>query len=120
MKHTDRFLTGATAAVVALSVASVSPAHAADGYDRCPVGYYCMFSGLDGTGSMIKLTGNTPDLKPLSMDDQAESDWNRTSSTIHLNAHLATFTAAPSPCPSGHRPCRTRRSGAGGPPPLGV
>ncbi|GHB85255.1 hypothetical protein GCM10010347_65170 [Streptomyces cirratus] len=84
MKHTKRILTGLASAVAALSMASVSPAYAADGYDRCPVGYYCMFSGLDGTGDMIKLTSNTPDLGALGMNDRAQSDWNRTSSTIHL------------------------------------
>ncbi|MGV9883624.1 peptidase inhibitor family I36 protein [Streptomyces sp. NPDC003006] len=42
-------------AAVAAAAMPVSTAHAADGYDRCPDGYYCMFSGLDGTGDMIKL-----------------------------------------------------------------
>ncbi|MFD9902757.1 peptidase inhibitor family I36 protein [Streptomyces sp. NPDC059063] len=62
----------------------VSTARAADGYDRCPDGYYCMFSGLDGTGDMVKLSGDTPELAALGMDDRAKSDWNRTSSTIYL------------------------------------
>lgn len=84
MRHTKRILAGLASAVAALSMASVSPAHAADGYDRCPDGYYCMFSGLDGTGDMIKLRTNTPDLAALGMNDRATSDWNRTSSTIHL------------------------------------
>ncbi|RLU92191.1 hypothetical protein CTZ27_20275 [Streptomyces griseocarneus] len=71
-------------AAAAAAVVPVSTAHAADGYDRCPDGSYCMFSGLDGTGDMIRLTGSTPDLTPLGMNDRGKSDWNRTSSTIHL------------------------------------
>ncbi|MEV0442397.1 peptidase inhibitor family I36 protein [Streptomyces spectabilis] len=69
-------------AATAVAAAPVSTAHAADGYDRCPEGFYCMFSGLDGTGEMIKLSGDTPDLG--AMDDRAKSDWNRTPSTIYL------------------------------------
>ncbi|MDX3227537.1 peptidase inhibitor family I36 protein [Streptomyces sp. ME19-01-6] len=71
-------------AVAAATALPASTAHAADGYDRCPDGYYCMFSGLDGTGDMITLRGSTPDLAALGMNDRAKSDWNRTSSTIYL------------------------------------
>jgi hypothetical protein len=84
MKHTQRILAGLASAVAALSMASVSPAYAVDGYDRCPDGFYCMFSGLDGTGDMIKLRTNTPDLAALGMNDRAKSEWNRTPSTIYL------------------------------------
>ncbi|MEU1372285.1 peptidase inhibitor family I36 protein [Streptomyces triculaminicus] len=88
----------ATAAVV-----PVSTAHAADGYDRCPVGYYCMFSGLDGTGDVIKLRSSTPDLAALGMNDRAKSDWNRTSSTIYLwsDANYSGCTAVTSSGPTG-------------------
>lgn len=88
------------AAAVAMSAA---PAEAATGYDRCPVDNYCMFSGLDGTGDMIALTGNTPDLAALGMDDRALSDWNRTDSTIHLfsEAGYTGCTAITSPGWSG-------------------
>lgn len=72
------------AAAATAVVVPASAAHAADGYDRCPVGYYCMFSGLDGTGDMIKLRASSPDLSALGMNDRAESDWNRTSSTVYL------------------------------------
>ncbi|MFF9016625.1 peptidase inhibitor family I36 protein [Streptomyces sp. NPDC014870] len=83
MKNTLRSLLVPVAAAATVAL-PVSPAHAADGYDRCPVGYYCMFSGLDGTGDMIKLRGNTPDLAMAGMADRAKSDWNRTESTVHL------------------------------------
>ena len=82
MNHTKRILLAGV--VAALSMAPNSPAHAAVGYDRCPDGYYCMFSGLDGTGDMIKLLTNTPDLAAFDMNDRAKSDWNRTPSTIYL------------------------------------
>lgn len=92
----------AVAAATATAV-PVSAAHAADGYDRCPDGYYCMFSGLDGTGDMITLRGNTPDLTALGMNDRAKSDWNRTPSTIHLwsDANFTGCTAVTSAGPTG-------------------
>ncbi|MEU8582022.1 peptidase inhibitor family I36 protein [Streptomyces abikoensis] len=90
-------------AALAGTVLPVSTAHAADGYDRCPAGYYCMFSGLNGTGDMIRLRGNTPDLAPLGMNDRAKSDWNRTSSTIHLwsDANYTGCTTVTSAGPTG-------------------
>ncbi|MEI5101121.1 peptidase inhibitor family I36 protein [Streptomyces sp. PmtG] len=90
-------------AAAAATVVPVSTAHAADGYDRCPDGFYCMFSGLDGTGDMIKLSGDTPDLAALGMDDRAKSDWNRTPSTIYLwsDAHYSGCTAVTSAGPTG-------------------
>ncbi|WP_419994697.1 peptidase inhibitor family I36 protein [Streptomyces boninensis] len=90
-------------AAAAAALVPMTPAHAAEGYDRCPAGYYCMFSGLDGTGDMITLKANTPDLAPLGMDDRARSDWNRTASTIHLfeGANYTGCTAVTSSGPSG-------------------
>lgn len=102
MRNTRRALLmlAAAAAVVALPV---STAHAADGYDRCPDGSYCMFSGLDGTGDMVTLRASTPDLAVLGMNDRAKSDWNRTSSTIYLwsDARYAGCTAVTSAGPTG-------------------
>lgn len=71
-------------AAMALATLTSLPAQAADGYDRCRAGYYCMFSGLDGTGDMIEIQSNTPDLAALNMAGRAKSDWNRTTSYIHL------------------------------------
>ena len=45
----------AAAALTALA----TPAQAAEGYDRCQEGHYCLFSGLDGTGDIVQLTGST-------------------------------------------------------------
>ncbi|MFE0102358.1 peptidase inhibitor family I36 protein [Streptomyces sp. NPDC059009] len=90
-------------AAVAAAVLPVSAAHAADGYDRCPDGSYCMFSGLDGTGDMIALRGSTPDLGTVGMNDRAKSDWNRTGSTIYLwsDTHYSGCTAVTSAGPTG-------------------
>lgn len=92
-----------TVAAATAAVVPVSTAHAADGYDRCPDGYYCMFSGLDGTGDMITLRGNTPDLAALGMNDRAKSDWNRTASTIYLwsDTNYTGCTAVTSAGPTG-------------------
>jgi hypothetical protein len=100
-KKLAALLMGVAAATA--TVVPVSTAHAADGYDRCPAGYYCMFSGLDGTGDMIKLTRSAPDLAALGMNDRAESDWNRTSSTIYLwsDANYSGCTAVTSSGPTG-------------------
>ncbi|MEU3753057.1 peptidase inhibitor family I36 protein [Streptomyces olivoreticuli] len=90
-------------AVAAATVLPVSTVHAAGGYDRCPAGYYCMFSGLDGTGDVIKLTRSTPDLTVLGMNDRAKSDWNRASSAIHLwsDANYSGCTTVTSAGPTG-------------------
>ena len=71
-------------AAVALSILPTVPAHAATGYDRCHDDNYCMFSGLDGTGDIIEIQSDTPDLATLNMGGKAKSDWNRTDSYIHL------------------------------------
>ncbi|GAB2449495.1 hypothetical protein GCM10027187_16130 [Streptosporangium sandarakinum] len=71
-------------AAVALTALAGAPAQAATGYDRCHAGSYCMFSGLDGTGDMIEIKSDTPDLAALGMAGRAKSDWNRTASYIHL------------------------------------
>lgn len=93
----------AAAAATLLPTTAGAAARAADGYDRCPAGHYCMFSGLDGTGDMITLTGSTPDLAALGMDDRAKSDWNRTPSTIYLwsDADYTGCTATTSAGPTG-------------------
>lgn len=74
----------AAAAAAVLGVATATPAQAASGYDRCPTGSYCIFSGLDGGGTMVALTASAPDLRTQGIDKQGKSDWNRTSSNIWL------------------------------------
>ncbi|GAB7185439.1 hypothetical protein ATKI12_5270 [Kitasatospora sp. Ki12] len=103
MTRTKRILAALTGAVAALALTPALPAQAADGYDRCPDGAYCLFSGLDGTGDLVVLRGSTPDLAPLGMNDRAESDWNRTPSTVHLwsDPGYTGCTAVTSPGPTG-------------------
>lgn len=71
-------------AAAALTMLTSVPAQAADGYDRCRVNYYCLFSGLDGTGDIVEIQSDTPDLAALNMAGRAKSDWNRTTSNVHL------------------------------------
>ncbi|GAA1718138.1 peptidase inhibitor family I36 protein [Nonomuraea bangladeshensis] len=89
-----------TLPIVALALPLMSaPAQAATGYDRCHEGYYCLFSGLDGTGDIVELNTNVPDLAVYGMADRAKSDWNRTDSVIHLysEANWGGCTAATGP-----------------------
>ncbi|MER5305122.1 peptidase inhibitor family I36 protein [Streptomyces lasiicapitis] len=90
-------------AAAAATLAPVSTAHAADGYDRCPDGHYCMFSALDGNGDMVALRGDHPDLTTVGMNDRAKSDWNRTPWTIYLwsGLHYTGCTAVTSSGPTG-------------------
>lgn len=71
-------------AATALAALATAPAQAADGYDRCHAGFYCLFSGLDGSGDIVEIKSDTPDLAALGMAGRSKSDWNRTSSYIHL------------------------------------
>src|SRR3954469_25273802 len=75
-------LVAATAA--ALGAVTAAPAQAASGYDRCPNGSYCIFSGLDGGGAIVALTANAPDLRTQGIDKLGKSDWNRTGQNIWL------------------------------------
>lgn len=72
----------ALTAGIAATLCTAAPAPATEGYDRCPPGFYCLFSGLDGTGTMLELTRSTPDL--ATMNDRADSGWNRTASIVRL------------------------------------
>lgn len=71
-------------AAVAVAALTTLPAQAAEGYDRCLPGNYCMFSGLDGTGDIIQIDTSTPDLAALGMAKRANSDWNRTDQPAYL------------------------------------
>lgn len=80
-----RAMVAAGAAASVLGMAMATPAHAAaTGYDRCPDGAYCMFSGLDGGGDIVVFRSNAPDLSEQGIDNLGKSDWNRTASTVYL------------------------------------
>lgn len=50
---------------------------AAGGWNRCPNGYFCLFSGRDGTGLMAYFRTGSPNLAGQGMDNAASSQWNR-------------------------------------------
>ncbi|WBB64120.1 peptidase inhibitor family I36 protein [Streptomyces sp. WMMC500] len=77
-------LVTAAAAGALLAAPGASAQAVADGYDRCPADHYCLFSGLDGTGEMVALQDDTPNLAAVGMDNRAKSDWNRTGYRINL------------------------------------
>ncbi|MGA8114424.1 MAG: peptidase inhibitor family I36 protein [Actinocatenispora sp.] len=81
-----KFRIGLLVLASAVGLAIASPAQAASGYDRCPDNYYCMFSGLDGSGDMVTFQSSNPDLRTVNMDKRARSDWNRTGSSVWLNS----------------------------------
>lgn len=72
-------------AAVALvsSVALAAPAQAATGYDRCPSGRLCLFTGTGGTGTMATYLAGDANMAdstgPTGMNNNVESVWNRTS-----------------------------------------
>jgi hypothetical protein len=77
----------ALAALAALTLAAgaaSTPAHAATGYARCPAGYYCMFSGYNGTGTIAYFRSGTPDLRLQRIDNAGSSEWNRSGRPVHL------------------------------------
>lgn len=67
-------------ALVALAVAigfAPSAADAATGYARCPAGYFCLFAGYNGTGTIAYFRYGSPDLRWQHIDNAASSVWNR-------------------------------------------
>ncbi|MFI0717787.1 FG-GAP-like repeat-containing protein [Streptomyces sp. NPDC021224] len=72
-----RAIVVAAAAALGLSAGAMAPAHAAaTGWNRCPKGSFCLFDGLNGTGSMIAYTSSHSSLG--SWDNKADSVYNRT------------------------------------------
>jgi hypothetical protein len=67
-----------------MAVAPAAPAQAATGWDRCEPGYFCAFTGTNGTGVIARYQVGDPDLSdghgPVGMDNNIESLWNRTGS----------------------------------------
>lgn len=81
-----RMATAAGVAAAALSAGSVAPAGAATGWDRCPDGYLCAFTGPSGTGVMAQYKWGDANLGdangPTGMNNNIESVWNRRSSVF--------------------------------------
>ncbi|GAB2674155.1 hypothetical protein GCM10027271_38710 [Saccharopolyspora gloriosae] len=65
-------------ASVMASFVLVTPSGAAqEGYDRCPHGSFCLFSGVDGTGAIGIFEQGSPDLRQQGVDNSVYSFWNR-------------------------------------------
>ncbi|WP_316575891.1 MULTISPECIES: peptidase inhibitor family I36 protein [Nocardia] len=56
------------------------------GYDRCPTGYLCLFTGSEGTGKMSLFKIGSPDLAGQHIESAARSVYNRTGKTATLFA----------------------------------
>ncbi|WP_188285383.1 FG-GAP-like repeat-containing protein [Streptomyces sp. CBMA29] len=76
MRITFRAALLTAAAVLGLIAATVTPAQAATGFDRCPKGRFCLFDASDGRGSMAVYT--QPQATLGSWDNKASSVYNRT------------------------------------------
>ncbi|MFE7057193.1 peptidase inhibitor family I36 protein [Streptomyces californicus] len=72
-------LGSAAALILALGGTSAQPASAvpAAGWDRCPSGSFCIFDGVNGTGTIAWFRSGSPDLRGQSMDNRTSSYWNR-------------------------------------------
>ncbi|WP_199487760.1 peptidase inhibitor family I36 protein [Actinomadura spongiicola] len=78
IKSRIAILATATAMFCASGAIVTSPVLAATGWNRCPVGYYCVFDGHDGTGTMAYFKWGSPNLADQNMDNKVSSYWNRT------------------------------------------
>jgi hypothetical protein len=63
---------------LAVAIGGTPPAaDAATGYARCPAGYFCIFSGYNGTGTIAYFRYGSPDLRQQHIDNASSSVWNR-------------------------------------------
>ncbi|MBB5959068.1 hypothetical protein FHS29_005688 [Saccharothrix tamanrassetensis] len=74
----------AAAVVVAAVGFGTGTAQAATGYDRCPAGNICLFDLPNGQGAMAWFKIGSPNLAGQSMDNRADSLWNRNASAFCL------------------------------------
>ncbi|GAB2740440.1 peptidase inhibitor family I36 protein [Amycolatopsis magusensis] len=71
------------AAIAPATAASAGPHNTDSGvsitaYSDCPSGWFCVWSGKDGQGTMARFQTGTPDLGDFGLDNQVSSLWNRT------------------------------------------
>ncbi|MFJ8996715.1 peptidase inhibitor family I36 protein [Streptomyces sp. NPDC102279] len=87
MRKTFAALGSAAALVLTLATTSAQSAEAAPaaGWSRCPNGYFCIFDGVDGTGTIAWFASGSPDLRGQSMDNRTSSYWNRNSEAFALH-----------------------------------
>ncbi|MER5883741.1 peptidase inhibitor family I36 protein [Streptomyces sp. NPDC001941] len=79
----------AAALVLTLATAAGQPAAAAPapaaGWARCPNGYFCIFDGVNGTGTIAYFKSGSPDLRGQSMDKRTSSYWSRNAEGFSLH-----------------------------------
>ncbi|MBN6040008.1 peptidase inhibitor family I36 protein [Amycolatopsis sp. 195334CR] len=73
----------ALAAVAPATAASAGPRHtetdvSITAYSDCPSGWFCVWSGTGGQGTMARFQIGTPDLGDFGLDNRVSSLWNRT------------------------------------------
>lgn len=77
-----------SAAALLLSLAAPAQAGESRGFNRCPVGYFCLFQHVDGTGLFVKLQGGAKHLNDFNdFGDEASAVWNRTNSRWAIYEH---------------------------------
>ncbi|WP_020663131.1 peptidase inhibitor family I36 protein [Amycolatopsis benzoatilytica] len=54
------------------------------GWYRCPSGYFCVYDGYDGTGTMAYFRTGTPNLGLQGLDKKVSSQWNRSPWTFAM------------------------------------
>ncbi len=87
MKILRRLAGGAVIMLIAAFLLPSTSASAGGGFERCPKGYYCVFDGPDGTGTMAYFKYGAPNLSSFGLDNRVSSKWNR----IGWNTHFCFF-----------------------------
>lgn len=68
--------------LVAAGLVGANAASAATGFDRCPAGYLCLFTGTNGTGTMAYFRYGSTNLGLQGMDNRVWSLRNRSGKGI--------------------------------------
>jgi hypothetical protein len=85
LKKLHWFAAPVVAAALVLA-AGAQPVQAADGYDRCPSGYFCIFGDSNGQGRFAYFQCMSPDLSKIGdgIDDMTSSVWNNSYQTFRV------------------------------------
>ena len=70
------------AAALAGGVLAAAPAQAAGGFDRCPAGEFCLFTALDGGGTIASFKVGSSDLRLQGVDNNVWSAINKTGKSV--------------------------------------
>lgn len=87
MRKISSVIAVASAGVAALAMAP--PANAAEGWERCPDGWTCLFENYDGTGRIAMFQWGVDDIGQwnAAFNDQASAIWNRNNRYACLAEH---------------------------------